>query len=59
MLELIAEATEGAKRVLEVAAGTGLAPPTLAEAAGQVVATEYVKAMLEQMAVESARLVNS
>ena len=54
MLELIGEATEGAERVLEVAAGTGLVTPTLAEKAGEVVATDYAAAMLERLKAKTA-----
>ena len=54
MLELIAEATEGAERVLEVAAGTGLVTPTLAETAREVVATDYAEAMLERLQTKVA-----
>ena len=49
MLELIGEAAEGADRVLEVAAGTGLVTPTLAAKAGEVIATDYAEAMVEQL----------
>ena len=49
MLELIEEATSGAGRVLEVAAGTGLITPVLAAHAGQVVATDYAGAMVKRL----------
>ena len=49
MLARIAEAAEGADRVLEVAAGTGLVTPTLAQRAKTVVATDYAEGMLEQL----------
>jgi len=49
MLELIGEAADGSDRVLEVAAGTGLVTPTLAEKVNEVVATDYAEAMLVRM----------
>jgi ubiquinone/menaquinone biosynthesis C-methylase UbiE len=41
MVELAGEATRGLRRVLEVAAGTGLVTPALAAGSGEVVATDY------------------
>lgn len=49
MLELVAVAVSGRPRVLEVAAGTGLVTPVLAEAAGEVVATDYAAAMVDHL----------
>lgn len=46
MVELAAEAVQGASRVLEVAAGTGLVTPALARAAQDVLATDYSPAMI-------------
>jgi ubiquinone/menaquinone biosynthesis C-methylase UbiE len=46
MLELTGQAVRGAGIVLEVAAGTGLVTPTLAAAAGSVVATDYSAEMI-------------
>ena len=54
MLELIGEAAEGAEQVLEVAAGTGLVTPTLADKADNVVATDYADAMLERLKAKVA-----
>lgn len=45
----LAEAVSGRARVLEVAAGTGLVTPVLAEAAGEVVATDYAAAMVDHL----------
>ena len=47
MLELVADAVDGADRVLEVAAGTGIVTTALAGRAKQVVATDYAAAMVE------------
>lgn len=49
MVELIAEETGGLGRVLEVAAGTGLATTALAASAESVVATDYSPAMVAQL----------
>lgn len=49
MLELVAEAVSGRTRVLEVAAGTGLVTPVLAQAADEVVATDYAAAMVDHL----------
>jgi len=49
MLELIGEAADESGRVLEVAAGTGLVTPILAEKVNEVVATDYAEAMLERL----------
>ena len=49
MLELVAQATKGRARVLEVAAGTGLVTPVLARAATEVVATDYAAAMVARL----------
>lgn len=47
MLELTGKAVDGADRVLEVAAGTGLVTVVLAEHAKEVVATDYAAAMVK------------
>jgi len=49
MLELVKAAVRGRARVLEVAAGTGLVTRVLADAAGQVIATDYASAMIEML----------
>lgn len=46
MVELAGEATRGLRRVLEVAAGTGLVTPALASGAAEVIATDYSAAMV-------------
>jgi phosphatidylethanolamine/phosphatidyl-N-methylethanolamine N-methyltransferase len=48
MLELVTDAVHG-KRVLEVAAGTGLVTVALARQASEVVATDYAGAMVEKL----------
>lgn len=60
MVELAGEGTRGLGRVLEVAAGTGLVTPALANGAAEVIATDYSAAMvatLEQR-VRNARIAN-
>jgi len=60
MVELAGEGTRGLGRVLEVAAGTGLVTPALANGAAEVIATDYSAAMvatLEQR-VRNARMAN-
>lgn len=47
MLELVAESLTDTKRVLEVAAGTGLVTSVLARVAKEVVATDYAPTMVE------------
>ena len=49
MLRLIAEAIDGRERVLEVAAGTGLFTATVAQAAREVVATDYAAEMVARL----------
>ena len=49
MLRLIAEAIDGRERVLEVAAGTGLVTATVAQAAREVVATDYAAEMVARL----------
>jgi phosphatidylethanolamine/phosphatidyl-N-methylethanolamine N-methyltransferase len=46
MLELTREAVQGAERVLEVGAGSGLVTEVLGRAAAQVVATDYASEMV-------------
>jgi phosphatidylethanolamine/phosphatidyl-N-methylethanolamine N-methyltransferase len=51
MLELAAEAVRGKARVLEVAAGTGLVTTAIAGRVGELIATDYAAAMVEQLEV--------
>ncbi len=46
MVAFAAEAVRGSARVLEVAAGTGLVTTSLARSAGEVIATDYARAMV-------------
>jgi len=49
MVELTAESVRGASQVLEVAAGTGLVTRAIASSAGEVLATDYASAMVEEL----------
>jgi phosphatidylethanolamine/phosphatidyl-N-methylethanolamine N-methyltransferase len=49
MLELAASAAKGRARVLEVAAGTGLLTATIAPLVGELTATDYAAAMVQQL----------
>lgn len=49
MLELIEQEVRGAKTVLEVAAGTGIATTVVARVVGRVVATDYAAAMVRRL----------
>ncbi len=49
MLELCCEATRGSGRVLEVGAGTGLITTAIASQVGELVATDYAAAMVEEL----------
>jgi ubiquinone/menaquinone biosynthesis C-methylase UbiE len=49
MLELAASAAKGRARVLEVAAGTGLLTTAIAPVVGELVATDYAAAMVQQL----------
>jgi phosphatidylethanolamine/phosphatidyl-N-methylethanolamine N-methyltransferase len=49
MLELVASATRGKARVLEVAAGTGLVTTAIAPVVGELIATDYAAEMVEQL----------
>lgn len=49
MLELAAEAVRGRRRVLEVAAGTGIVTSAIAPSCDSVVATDYATAMVEAL----------
>lgn len=49
MLELTAAAVRGRGRVLEVAAGTGLATAAVAPLVGELVATDYATAMVAEL----------
>jgi ubiquinone/menaquinone biosynthesis C-methylase UbiE len=50
MLELASDAVRGKRRVLEVAAGTGIVTPAIAQTSDAVVATDYAAAMVEILA---------
>jgi ubiquinone/menaquinone biosynthesis C-methylase UbiE len=50
MLELASDAVRGKRRVLEVAAGTGIVTPAIAQTSDAVVATDYAAAMVETLA---------
>ncbi|HTV22358.1 MAG TPA: class I SAM-dependent methyltransferase [Polyangiaceae bacterium] len=49
MLELSADAVRGSGRVLEVAAGTGLVTRAIARTAHEVIATDYARAMVNEL----------
>ena len=49
MLELAVDAAKGRERVLEVAAGTGLITIAIAPVVGELIATDYATAMVEQL----------
>jgi ubiquinone/menaquinone biosynthesis C-methylase UbiE len=49
MLELASEAVQGNRRVLEVAAGTGIVTSALAQTSDHVVATDYAAAMVDAL----------
>ena len=49
MLELAVEAARGKARALEVAAGTGLLTTAIAPVVGQLIATDYAAAMVQQL----------
>ena len=49
MLELAVEAARGRARVLEVAAGTGLITTAIAPVVGDLIATDYAAAMVQQL----------
>lgn len=49
MLELAVEAAKGRARVLEVAAGTGLITVAIAPVVGDLIATDYAEAMVQQL----------
>ena len=60
MLELASQAVRGKRRVLEVAAGTGIVTSAIAQTSESVVATDYANAMVEALKqrVEDAGLTN-
>jgi ubiquinone/menaquinone biosynthesis C-methylase UbiE len=60
MLELTASAVRSQVRVLEVAAGTGLVTTAIAPVVGELVATDYAAAMVQELEarVRSAGLAN-
>lgn len=60
MLELASEAVRGKRRVLEVAAGTGIVTSAIARTSDSVVATDYAAAMIEALGqrVQDAALKN-
>jgi ubiquinone/menaquinone biosynthesis C-methylase UbiE len=49
MLELVGQAVRGKRRVLEVAAGTGIVTLAIAQSSDTVVATDYAVAMVEAL----------
>lgn len=49
MLELASEAVRGKRKVLEVAAGTGIVTSAIAQTCDSVVATDYAAAMVESL----------
>jgi ubiquinone/menaquinone biosynthesis C-methylase UbiE len=60
MLELASEAVHGKRKVLEVAAGTGIVTSAIAQTSDSVVATDYGVAMVEvlEQSVQGAGLKN-
>ncbi len=60
MLELASKAVRGKRRVLEVAAGTGIVTSAIAQTSESVVATDYANAMVEalEQRVNDAGLTN-
>ena len=60
MLELASEAVRGKRKVLEVAAGTGIVTSALAQTSDHVVATDYAEAMVDalEQRVQGAGLEN-
>ena len=60
MLELASEAVHGKRKVLEVAAGTGIVTSALAQTSDHVVATDYAAAMVDalEQRVQDAGLEN-
>lgn len=49
MVRMVADEVQGAERVLELAAGTGLVSRAIAPVVGELVATDYAEAMVEQL----------
>ena len=49
LLELASEAVQGRRKVLEVAAGTGIVTSALAQTSDHVVATDYAAAMVDAL----------
>jgi ubiquinone/menaquinone biosynthesis C-methylase UbiE len=60
LLELASEAVQGKRKVLEVAAGTGIVTSALAQTSDHVVATDYAAAMVDalEQRVQDAGLKN-
>ena len=60
MLELASQAVRGKRKVLEVAAGTGIVTSALAQTSDHVVATDYAEAMVDalEQRVQGAGLEN-
>jgi ubiquinone/menaquinone biosynthesis C-methylase UbiE len=60
MLELASQAVRGKRKVLEVAAGTGIVTSALAQTSDHVVATDYAAAMVDalEQRVQGAGLEN-
>lgn len=56
MLELAGEAVRGRRRVLEVAAGTGVVTAAIARTCENVIATDYAEAMVEVLMERVTRL---
>ena len=49
MMELASQAVRGKRKVLEVAAGTGIVTEAIAETSQSVVATDYAEAMVDEL----------
>jgi phosphatidylethanolamine/phosphatidyl-N-methylethanolamine N-methyltransferase len=58
LAQRVADEVEGAERVLELAAGTGLVSRAIAPVVGQLVATDYAEAMVEQLRAAVGELDN-
>ena len=58
MVQRVADEVEGAERVLELAAGTGLVSRAIAPVVGRLVATDYAEAMVEQLRAAVGELDN-
>ena len=58
LAQRVADEVAGAERVLELAAGTGLVSRAIAPVVGQLVATDYAEAMVEQLRAAVGELDN-